>query len=64
MVDTLDDAEAERQAAKAQARDLKARIDMVVEILRYLGDDDRKRILDKALLELRSRLRLLTRKAL
>jgi hypothetical protein len=64
MADTQDDAEAERQAAEAQARDLKARIDMVVEILRYLGDDDRKRILDKALLELRSRLRLLTRKAL
>ena len=33
MADTLDDAEAERQAANAQARDLKARIDMVVEIL-------------------------------
>ena len=43
MADTLDDAEAERQAANAQARDLKARIDMVVEILKYLGDNDRKR---------------------
>jgi hypothetical protein len=58
MSGTLDDAEAERQAADAQARDQKARIDMVVEILKYLGDDDRKRILVAALLELRSRLRL------
>jgi hypothetical protein len=49
MADTLDDAEAERQAANAQARDLKARIDMVVEILKYLGDNDRKRILAGAL---------------
>jgi hypothetical protein len=61
MADTLDDAEAERQAANAQARDLKARIDMVVEILKYLGDNDRKRILVGALVELRSRLRLASR---
>ena len=55
MADTLDDAEA--QAAVARARDLEARIEMVVEILKYLGDDDRKHVLDGALLEL-SRLRL------
>jgi hypothetical protein len=61
MADTLDDAEAERQAANAQARDLNARIDMVVEILKYLGDSDRKRILVGALVELRSRLRLTSR---
>jgi hypothetical protein len=61
MVDTPDDAEAERQAADAQARDLKARIDMVVQILQYLGDSDRKRVLVGALLELRSRLRLASR---
>ena len=61
MADTLDDAEAERQAADAQARDLRARIDMVVEILKYLGDNDRKRVLVGALLELRFRLRLATR---
>jgi hypothetical protein len=62
MADTQDDAaEAERQAADAQARDLKARIAMVVEILKYLGDDDRKRVLVGALLELRSRLRLVSR---
>ena len=56
MADPLDDAEAERQAADARARDLEARIEMVVEILKYLGDDDRKHVLDGALLEL-SRLR-------
>ena len=61
MVDTPDDAEAERQAVDAQARDLKARIDMVVQILQYLGDSDRKRVLVGALLELRSRLRLASR---
>jgi hypothetical protein len=55
MADTLDDAEA--QAAVARARDLEARIEMVVEILKYLGDDDRKHVLDGALLEL-SRLQL------
>jgi hypothetical protein len=55
-----DNAEAERQAADAQARDLEARIEMVVEILKYLGEDDRKRVLDGALLEL-SRLRLASR---
>jgi hypothetical protein len=53
MVDTPDDAEAERQAVDAQARDLKARIDMVVEILKYLSHKDRKRVLVGALLELR-----------
>jgi hypothetical protein len=63
MADTLGDAEAERQAADAQARDLKARIDMVVEILKYLGDKDRRRVLVGALLELRSRLRLAARDA-
>ena len=63
MADTLGDAEAERQAADAQARDLKARIDMVVEILKYLGDKDRQRVLVGALLELRSRLRLAARDA-
>jgi hypothetical protein len=63
MADTLGDAEAERQAADAQARDLKARIDMVVEILKYLGDKDRQRVLVGALLELRSRLRLAARGA-
>ena len=57
MADTLGDAEAERQAADARARDLEARIEMVVEILKYLGDDDRKHVLDGALLEL-SRLQL------
>ena len=55
MADTPDDAEA--QAAVARARDLDARIEMVVEILKYLGDDDRKHVLDGALLEL-SRLQL------
>jgi hypothetical protein len=55
-----DNAEAERQAADAQARDMEARIEMVVEILKYLGEDDRKRVLDGALLEL-SRLRLASR---
>ena len=54
MADTLDDAEA--QAAVARARDLEARIEMVVEILKYLGDDDRKHVLDGALIEV-SRLR-------
>ena len=57
MADPLDNAEAERQAAVARARDLEARIDMLVEILKYLGDDDRKRVLDRALLELKSGLR-------
>jgi hypothetical protein len=57
MADPLDDAEAERQAADARARDLEARVEMVVEILKYLGDDDRKHVLDGALLEL-SRLQL------
>jgi hypothetical protein len=57
MADPLDDAEAERQAAVARARDLEARIEMVIEILKYLGDDDRKHVVDGALLEL-SRLRL------
>jgi hypothetical protein len=57
MADPPDDAEAERQAADARARDLEARIEMVVEILKYLGDDDRKHVLDGALLEL-SRLQL------
>jgi hypothetical protein len=60
MADPLDDAEAERQAADARARDLEARIEMVVEILKYLGDDDRKHVLDGALLAL-SRLRPPTR---
>jgi hypothetical protein len=32
--------------------DLEARIEMVMEILKYLGDDDRKHVLDGALLEL------------
>ena len=45
MADALDDAEAEKQAAVARARDLEARIEMVVEILKYLGDDDRKHVL-------------------
>jgi len=54
MADTPDDAEA--QAAVARARDLDARIEMVVEILKYLGDDDRKHVLDGALIEV-SRLR-------
>jgi hypothetical protein len=56
MADALDDAEAEKQAAVARARDLEARIEMVVEILKYLGDDDRKHVLDGALIEV-SRLR-------
>ena len=60
MADTLDDAETERQAAAARVRDMEARIEMVVEILKYLGDDDRKHVLDGALLEL-SRLRPPTR---
>jgi hypothetical protein len=55
-----ENAEAERQTAVARARDMEARIEMVVEILKYLGDDDRKRVLDGALLEL-SRLRPPTR---
>jgi hypothetical protein len=55
-----DDAEAERQAAAARSRELEARIEMVVEILKYVGDDDRKHILDGALLEM-SRLRLASR---
>ena len=63
MADTLDDGGAESQAAEARARDLKARIDMVVEILKYLSHKDRKRVLVGALLELRSRLRLAPRDA-
>ena len=47
-----DNAEAERQAAVERARDMEAPTEMVVEILKYLGDDDRKRVLDGALLEL------------
>jgi hypothetical protein len=58
MADTLDDGGAESQAAEARARDLKARFEMVLEILKYLGDDDRKRILNGALLKLKSQLRV------
>ena len=52
MADPLDNAEAERHAGVARARDLEARIEMIVEILKHLGDGDRKHVLDGALLEL------------
>ena len=57
-MDTLDTGEAERQATAARARDLQARINMVVEILKHFADEDRTRILGDALNDLRSALRV------